>query len=268
MVRMCAVSYLNTKPFIAGLERYFRPTELDLQLLIPSACGEHFAQHKVDFGLVPVGSLAGMPEVHLLNNYCIGADGEVDSVFLFARKPLSHIRRVYLDGHSRSSNNLTRILFRKHWQQAVEYRKEPDYFGKIKGEAAGVVIGERAVALRNEFKVVIDLAAAWKEWTGLPFTFAVWAYHPRQFPALFRDRLYKALTWGMQNLPKVAERYASMAGYSPKYLLDYYRHRIDYRFDEAKHFALELYLKELCSLEGLTPPAVHLDQPVVFRGIS
>jgi chorismate dehydratase len=48
------VSYLNTKPFLYGLENAAIKEKLDLQLDIPSVGGKKILNGSVDIGLVPV----------------------------------------------------------------------------------------------------------------------------------------------------------------------------------------------------------------------
>jgi chorismate dehydratase len=111
-----------------------------------------------------------------VSDYCIASDHEVASVCLFSEKPLSEIKRVYLDYQSKTSVALLKILFKHHWNLEVEFLSASDesYIDKIQTDTAGLIIGDRALQFRDRFAYRYDLATAWREMTGLPFVFAVW----------------------------------------------------------------------------------------------
>lgn len=241
------VSYINTRPFLDGLERFLSPTEIELHLLPPSACAQHFQEGKSALSLLPVGALGDLQQVNLLPEYCIGAEGKVDSVFLFSQQPIEKIQRVVLDSHSRSSNLLTQVLLRHHWKKSVEILpSQRGHFDLIKGTTAGVVIGDRAIYLRDQYAYVYDLAEEWQQMTLLPFVFAVWAYDPQRVAPALLDRVREALGWGVahaaQSAEKWAEHYHMPLDYARQYLTEY----ISYTFDADKHRALEVFwnLKE------------------------
>jgi chorismate dehydratase len=181
-MKICAVSYLNTKPFLYGLENLIPDAEIVLH--IPSLCVEHFQNHLSDVALIPVGSLLDFQEVHVIDDFCIGADGKVDSVFLFAQKPIHQLNTIYLDAHSRTSNGLAKVLAKYHWNQNLHFLNTPlnrDSYQFINDTAGAIVIGDRSIQRKNDYLYVYDLAQEWKHWTGLPFVFAVWAFHYSEY---------------------------------------------------------------------------------------
>lgn len=261
-MRIAAVSYLNTKPFTEGLEATFAPHELTLTLLPPSRCAEAFASGQADLALVPVGALLGYPEVHLLGQYCIGAAGSVDSVFLVAQQPRERLTTVYRDPQSRTSNGLAQVLFANHWRQTVAFETEPDYLDQVGGTAGGVVIGDRAIAVRDQFAEVIDLAQAWFQYTGLPFAFAVWVYRPEALHPAALERVLGAFELGMAQRHRVAAKWASAFEMSPQAAERYLTQAIDYPLNAPKWVALERYLTELAALSGQVPPRLKRWQTV------
>src|ERR1043165_5988838 len=110
MIRVSAVNYLNSKPFIFGLQNSDIINEIDLQLDIPSVCADKLEENKVDIGLVPVAILPELEEHHIISDYCIGADGEVSSVLLLSDVPLDEIKSIHLDYQSRTSVMLAQVL--------------------------------------------------------------------------------------------------------------------------------------------------------------
>ena len=121
-IRVSAVSYTNTKPFVYGLQHSGILDRIDLSLDIPSDCAAKVISDEADLGLIPVAALLSIPEYHIISDFCIGADGPVDSVFLFSEKPVEEIRSVSLDAQSRTSNGLARVLLKYHWKAIAACR--------------------------------------------------------------------------------------------------------------------------------------------------
>ena len=53
-IRVSAISYLNSIPFVYGLENSPLLSEIELSLDIPSECAQKLFDNKVDLGLVPL----------------------------------------------------------------------------------------------------------------------------------------------------------------------------------------------------------------------
>ncbi|MCB0401553.1 MAG: menaquinone biosynthesis protein, partial [Flavobacteriales bacterium] len=172
-VKVSAVSYLNTLPFLYGIKQSGLEQEIDLSLDIPSDCARKLLNDEVDLGLVPVAIIPQLKEHHIISDYCIGADGPVDTVALFSDVPLEEIENIYLDYHSRSSVTLVQLLAKAFWKIKPNWiRAEEGFIDQIQGTTAGVVIGDRTFGLSKKYKY--DLAEAWKAFTGKPFVFAAW----------------------------------------------------------------------------------------------
>ena len=262
MIRLCAVSYLNTKPFLEGLERFFTQKELQIQTLIPSQCARSFIDGGTDVALVPVGSLLELKDVFLIDRFCIGAEGKVDSVFLFSNEPIENITTVYLDHHSRTSNGLTKILFRHHWKKDILYLQDSDYFNLIDGNRAGVIIGDRAIVMKDKYRYCYDLASEWQAWTGLPFAFAVWVYRSEKVGAELLNRLESAFDWGINHLSATAGKWASEFMMTEERAYFYLSECINYYFDEPKRQAFSRYLDCLAEIEGCERPKVYFRERI------
>lgn len=245
-LRIALVSYINTRPFTDGLQTVFSPEEIELQLRPPADCGVALRDDLCDLALVPCGSLVDFENIGLMNDHCIGADGAVDSVFVFSQVPISECDRLLLDEHSRTSNGLARILLREYWKRPlVEEMPQTRDFSGIKGSSAGVAIGDKAYQIRDQFKYVYDLAGVWKDWTGLPFVFAVWAYHPARVTPAQLERVRMGLEAGRRDRKQSAGRWAAEYGYTVEQAEKYLDESISFTFDAAKHEAFERYFGEL-----------------------
>ncbi len=239
-IKISAVSYLNTKPFLYGLSSGNLISEIDLQLDIPSECARKLISAEVELGLVPVATIPFIKNAALVSDFCIGAIGEVKTVCIFSEKPIEKLKSIFLDYQSRSSVLLTKILFEKYYKQDIHFlQAEPDYILNIKSETGGLVIGDRAIELEEKFPYVYDLSEAWYNMTALPFVFAAWVSNKALNPD-FVNRFNQALKSGISNIEKVAEIY--QPGYKNFSVHDYFSKYLSYSFDEEKKKGLELFL--------------------------
>jgi len=253
MLRVALVEYINTRPFLDGLENHFSPGEVELLTMPPVACGIALKENRCDLALIPVGSIPELPKLELLPNYCIGSEGEVASVFIFSQKPLEQCNKLILDTHSRSSNGLSRILLAHHWRLEPKLiMPESRDFTLIQGETAGVVIGDQAIRMREQFAYVYDLSLAWQKMTGLPFVFAVWAVPKGRLDAHWRNRLNQAFQSGVKQAAESASKWADHFDIDPTFAHTYLTSYIDFQFTSNKHTALNLYLTYLKKLPSLS----------------
>ncbi len=240
-VRISVVSYLNSKPFIYGLKDYAFNLPVEIHEDIPSVCAGKLLTGKADIGLVPVAVLPDLPNHSIISNFCIGADGEVDSVLLLSDVPLKKIKTVLLDYQSRTSVKLTRVLAANFWKIAPEWKStEAEFEKNISGETAGVVIGDRALIMKNDFRYVYDLASEWKKYTGMSFVFACWVSMKKYDDAFISD-FNTALKSGLEKIDLIAEKETSQH-FSTDVIRNYLRNNIDYNFNEEKKDALQLFL--------------------------
>ncbi len=251
-MNIALVSYINTRPFLDGLEREFgEGEEVTLHLLPPSDCARALFDGQADLALIPVGSIPLGPKLTLLPSWCIGANGPVESVFLFSQKPIEEIEQVWLDRHSRSSNALAQILLAKYWNKEVRWLEPVNkHFDQIDDATAGVVIGDEAIRIRGNYTYQYDLSKAWKEMTGLPFAFAVWACLPETIDHATIARIESALGDGVANRVETAQKWAEHFGMTEAFARHYLTDCIDFEFDAQKHEAVELYLSLIQEMSG------------------
>src|SRR5687767_12895253 len=102
-VRISIVNYTNTLPFKWALKGDPILERIDLQEDIPSICAQKLKYKQVDLALVPVALIPELDTYYIETDYCIGANGIVDSVKLYSRVPLSEIKTITLDYQSKSS---------------------------------------------------------------------------------------------------------------------------------------------------------------------
>ena len=240
-IRVGAVSYLNTKPLLYGIERSPVMGEIELIIDYPSRIAEMLLNDQIDMGLVPVAVIPCMKEYYINGNFCIGSNGPVASVCIFSERPLEEVTTVLLDYQSRTSVQLARILLKEYWKMRPDLVDAgPDFRHQIRGTTAGVVIGDRALQQRLVSPFIYDLGEAWKEFTGLPFVFAAWISN-KPLDTGFIRRFDDANRAGVKSIDEV------IAGnpYPIFSLGDYFTRHLHYRLDEQQRKGLEKFLEYL-----------------------
>lgn len=241
-IKISVVSYLNSVPFIYGLEN---STELINSVIlekdIPSISAQKTINGAVDIGLVPVAIIPELKYSNIVSDYCIGANGNVKSVLLVSEVPLNEITEIYLDYQSRTSIKLVQVLAKKFWEiNPVMIPSEEGYIENIKNTCAGVIIGDRTFNLPSRFRYIYDLAGEWKSYTGLPFVFAAWVAN-KPLSETFIKAFNKAITYGIQNIDNVI---AELSDYNIN-ISQYLNQNISYNLDEIKKQGMNLFLSYL-----------------------
>ncbi len=240
-IRIGAVSYLNTKPLLYGLENGAIKDQIELILDYPSNLVKSLKNDQIDIGLIPVAALLDLDEYHIVSDYCIGTEGEVASVCVFSEVPMEEFDTVVLDYQSRTSVMLCKFLFEHHWKKPVKFIEAQDesYIELIKGNVAGLVIGDRALKSRTKFSHIYDLGLGWKAMTGLPFVFAVWV-SMKQINQGFLHSFNQANQEGLAHLQEIATQ-AYFSEYDVAY---YFSHNISYLLSNEHKKAMDLFLNK------------------------
>ena len=244
MVRIAAVSYLNTLPFVYGLKQSQLVDTINLNLDYPAVCADKLVNDEVDLALVPIVVIPSLRESHIISNYCIGANGAVETVCLFSDVPISEIASIYLDYQSRTSVALLKILLEEYWSVDPELKDaELGFEENISGINAALVIGDRAFGLNRKHQYVYDLSAIWKEMTGFPFVFAAWVAN-KKLPQDFIVEFNRSLENGLSNIDEAFKKEGEGYLYceNPK---TYLNNRISYVLDAEKLAGMELFLKKI-----------------------
>jgi len=242
-IKISIVNYTNTLPFKWALKRSKLLQRIDLQEDIPSICAQKLKFGQVDLALVPVALLPELESSFIVSDYCIGANGKVDSVKLYSQVPLTELDTVVLDYQSKSSITLTKVLFKFFWKLPAKFvEARPGFESQIEGRQAAVVIGDRTFNLNGQFAYEYDLAEEWETFTGLPFVFAAWvsrvaldADFIKEFNAVLKD--------GLDHLDQAVEEDYAGGRLSKSETLHYLKERISYPLDAHKKEALQLFVK-------------------------
>jgi len=265
MLRIAAIEFLNAAPLMWGLEgdRRFR-----LEHTLPSACADRLREGTADLGVIPAIELARIPELVGLGEMGVaaqdgeGAAAEVRSILLLCRVPAAQVRTVALDRASRTSAALAQILLRQRFGADCAAVEGDRHWRRSLARAdAALVIGDPALQLRvsgeadDEGLEVYDLARVWREWTGLPFVFALWGVRRPVWEAeraWLGQRLAQALEEGWGQREALVERWAPRLKLAPQDVRQYLEANVAYRITPAHREGLRRF-QALAAAEGLVP---------------
>src|SRR5262245_62148826 len=172
--------------------------DVDLHKDSPDRLNAALVDGRLDIGPVSVVEyLRHADDLLLLPDLAVGSDGPVLSVNLVSTRPLGELdgRRVALGSTSRTGVLLARMLLAScHGVRPRYFTCPPDLTEMLLEAEAGVLIGDVALRAHHEAPhrglLVADLGSAWRDWTGLPMVFAVWAVR-REFanahPGIVKD---------------------------------------------------------------------------------
>lgn len=231
MINVAAINYLNSIPFIYGMEHHCVREELNIIPCVPSQGAQMVASGVADIGIIPVGAALQIPNHKIVTDYCIGATSNVASVLLCSGTPLKDIKRIYLDTDSRSSSLLCKVLCRHYWNISPQFEKF-DFAGQsYNTNDSYIIIGDKAMLHCNEFKYVYDLASEWIDFKNKPFVFAAWVTTKELDPG-FITRFNDALGFGISSIDKIIEE--GSFPFSKEFVKGYFTNNISYNLDSYK----------------------------------
>ena len=242
-LRIGAVSYLNTKPLVYGLEQLLPSAQLSYDL--PSRLADDLAAGQLDVALIPTVEVFQDPSYKVVSDACIACRGPVLSVSLLSRCRREEIRSLALDEGSRTSVALVQILLRE--QYGVTPSLLPLPIGSQAQEVdadAVLVIGDRAIhAAQDGFVEAWDLGEEWCRWSGLPFVFAMWTARggPEVDLEPLKEALEAARDNGLANLASIARQEAGTLGLNQQQCLEYLRDNLHFSLGEKEREGLELF---------------------------
>jgi len=232
-LRVAAVSFLNARPITYGIERGLGEDRFDLSFELPSRCAQLLATGEVDLGLIPTAAYAESPTpLRAVPGIAIASVGSVRTVLLVSDVPWTELDEIALDGASRSSAALLKLLCRERGV-APRFREVPHdaVLDAASGRTGALVIGDAGFAAAERHPHVVDLGEVWRETTGLPFVYAVWAGRPDALGADEIGILQQSLSEGMIHRAEIARAWAEAAPSGPpalyeRYLTENIRYRL------------------------------------------
>lgn len=258
VVRIGAVSYLNARPLVVGLEA--RSDRFAVRYDLPSTCARLLHGNQIDLGLIPSIEYLRSDRYVMVPDCAVVSDGPVASVAIFTTVPIERVRTLALDTSSRTSVALTRVMTARYFDIGPRFIDEgPDLEAMVRCADAALLIGDPALFADHERLGLekIDMGQAWKDFTGLPFVYACWtglagALTPEDVEALQHARAEGAA------VPEIVA-----AGYYPDDAAkaavgaDYLRTNIRFEMGEREKAGLERFYA-LAAEVGVVPAAQPL----------
>ena len=273
--RVGHIQFLNCLPIYWGLMRSGALIDVDLHKDTPDRLNAALVAGDLDIGPISlVEYLRNAEELLLLPDLAVGSDGPVLSVNVVSTRPLAELdgARVALGSTSRTGVLLAQMLLAERYAAKPEYFTCPPNLTQMLLEAdAAVLIGD--VALRALYEapgrglLVTDLGAAWREWTGLPMVFAVWAVR-RDFaathPGLVKEvhaAFLRSRDLCLAELDEAADAAARWEPFDAATLASYFR-ALDFSLGERQVAGLREFSRRAAARDAA--PALPSHGPAFF----
>ncbi|MEU5637824.1 menaquinone biosynthetic enzyme MqnA/MqnD family protein [Streptomyces rishiriensis] len=269
--RVGHIQFLNCLPLFWGLARTGSLLDMDLRTDTPDGLNDALAAGDLDMGPISLLEfLRHADDLVALPDIAVGSDGDVMSCLIISQVPLEELdgQPVALGSTSRTSVRLAQLLLAERVGVNPEYFVCPPDLRTMMSEAkAAVVIGDAALraALHEAPRMgleVHDLGRMWKDWTGLPFVFAVFAAR-RDFlarePALVRQvhaDLLASRDLSLTEVAKVCEQAARWEEFDAATLERYYTTALDFSLGEEQLAGIAEFARQVGGGDEGFPPDV------------
>lgn len=245
------VSFLNARPLQAGLAGQ---PGVAVNPAVPSRLADLLREGACDVALLPVVDFfRNRDRLVGVSNACIASDGETMTVRVFSRVPPDRIKVLHVDGDSHTSVILAQVLWRELYGQTLliePYRPAPRDSGS---PDAVLLIGDKVInKAPRGFGFEVDLGAAWKHLTGLPFVFAAWFGRRDVDHTLTANLLEQARDAGVRDVEHVAAQFAPQHGWPLDTARTYLRDVMRYTLTPDMRSAMDRFFA-LAERHGLLP---------------
>jgi len=272
--RLGVVSFLNARPLIEGLAGR---GDVEIIYDVPARLSGRLERGQLDAALVPiVDVLRSGGRYRVVSDACIGCDAETMTVRVFSQVPPDRIETLWVDGDSHTSVALAAILWRELYRRELTLRTVSAPEQAIDQLESVLLIGDKVVdSRRGSFAYEVDLGGAWRQHTGLPFVFAVWACRNdptereprasaradvRAASDLLADLLSHARDRGVGRAAEIAETYGPERGWPVELARRYLTRCLSYKLDARSIEGANLFGR-LCARAGLAPPEAEILWP-------
>ena len=229
------VSYLNALPLYQTLRSR---NSVHIRAAVPADLNRLLLTGGCDVAMLPiVDYFRRVNHLRLISDACIASDGETMTVRVFSRVPPDKVRRLWIDGHSHTSVILAQVIWRELYNVELELQG-----GAMEDADSILLIGDKVIGkLRNGFGFEVDLGAAWKHLTGLPFVFAAWcAPKDKDLPAI-SEMLAHARDEGVAAAETIAEMHAASHGWPKSIAVEYLCRTLKYKLTPAMREAMDRF---------------------------
>ena len=263
-LRLGRIPWINCFPVYGAIDRGVVPVAAELVSGTAAELNDLLAAGELQLSVVSAVEYArAAASYHLLPDLAISCDGPVRSVALFSKRPVHELdgATVLRTASSRTSILLLELLCRHRWRIRPKFATVRAESGDLTAlehfpHEAVLVIGDACLVLADQgrYPYMTDLGLAWKEWTGLPFVFAVWAARrdaDQAAIAKVHEGLLESRRWGLAHLDLLAEAAAQATGIPVRTTRDYFDD-LDYALSYRHLAGLTDFFRRLAQ-DGMVP---------------
>ncbi len=234
------------------------------------------ADGRAEIGLIPIASLAAIPQLRILPGCTIASKGRVRSLLLVHRadRPLATIRSVAADSASRTTLAYARIMFHRWGNAHVPFvSMAADLDSMLERADAAILIGDPALLALEERNnrlertgeelVYRDLAEDWHALTGLVFVSAVWCIAPaggRPVDENVAEDFLRSRDHGLANIEALVVEWSKRIPIPENTIRSYLTTNIHYVLDEACLEGMKGFFRMAAECEVLPATEIRLDE--------
>ena len=251
-LRVGIVDYLNSRPLAWDFLRDQAPAGFRAFYHPPAEVADRLRDGRLDIGLIPSIEVQRIADLIVLAGPCVAAQQEVRSVLLVSTVSPRKIGKVALDHNSRTSAALVRILLAEQYGVEPEFTSSKPHLQEMLAEAdAALIIGDPALRVSTESLRVLDLAREWRNLTGLPFVFAVWAVRREVARPDLAGVFSASLEHGIAELEAIADEAALELDLDPSDLMHYLTHNLSYELGVTERKSLDEFYRRAAAWRQL-----------------
>lgn len=190
-----AINFLNCLPLSNYIDKIGYNDDISFFKNVPSQLAANLLNGSLDIS--PVSSIfyaTNSDKYLVIPNVCVSANGNVKSIILVSKKPISELNNklISLSKMSLTSHCLLKIILKKLYKVTPTYEiRDVDVSNPfIGGESAVLLIGDDALFSfynRDDRYFYYDLGRLWKELTGMCMTYAVWVVNKEFYDTRVAD---------------------------------------------------------------------------------
>ena len=268
MFRVAAVSYLNAKPLVDGLED---ATDVELVTDVPARLLARLVSGRAGVALCPVIDFQNSPrELVIVPAGGISSDGATLTVRVFSSMPLENLHHVWVDGDSHTSAALLQVVFAERHGRRLDLstlacisHQVPSRGPRGAVPSAVLLIGDKVVRNEpdpNRYPYQLDLGEEWKRLTGLPFVFAAWMARAGAELGELPNLLTRRRETNSSRIDTIAAAHARPAGWPDELARKYLREILSFEIGPRELEAIQLFWSKCYALgliEQLRPMQLY-----------
>jgi chorismate dehydratase len=253
------VSFLNALPLYESLAGR---DDVLITAAVPSQLHRLLEEDRCDAALLPIVDYRrNRHRLRPISDACIASDGETMTVRVFSKVPPDQVQRLGVDGDSHTSVILAQLIWLELYDRRLDLipragsgispANAPPVASQ--DDESVLLIGDKVISQAPRgFGFEVDLGAAWKHLTGLPFVFAAWYGPAGRGSDSIAATLQAARDAGAANVERIAIQHGPRHGWPQHVALEYLRDIMQYTMTEEMRRAMDSFF-DRAKTHGLLP---------------